>query len=66
MRSEMNEKIKNLPLLSFNDVKGCCADDSAGGGCLYLDEQKLEEKVTAKIQAQLDDAHALQLNNYVS
>jgi hypothetical protein len=31
--------------LSFEDVKSCCHDDSAGGGCLYLNEEKLKEIV---------------------
>src|SRR5690349_6648414 len=35
--------------LSFNDVKSCCHDDSAGGGCLYLDEEKLKQIVRERV-----------------
>jgi hypothetical protein len=41
-------EVNQLFLLSFNDVKSCCHDDSAGGGCLYLDEEKLKEIVRAR------------------
>jgi hypothetical protein len=34
-----------LACLSLNDVKSCCGDDSSGGGCLYLDEEKLKQIV---------------------
>lgn len=37
-----NENPLDKKVLSFNDVKNCCHDDSAGGGCLYLDEEKLK------------------------
>jgi hypothetical protein len=38
------------PCLSLNDVKSCCHDDSAGGGCLYLNEEKLKEIVRERCQ----------------
>jgi hypothetical protein len=61
-----DEKLKTLPMLSFNDVKECCSDDSAGGGCLYLHEEKLMEKLRDKVQNFLNDAHALMLNDKAS